>query len=125
MYQENSFSGQAPAKAAIELVASDELSGRSGGKSQREYLTRLFLEGVERQLMQKGSSARGSLVRRHRILCGVLPQQLADVSDYSKAEILLIERGLRLVSASEERRLVKLIETFPARRQNQEVQQGG
>ncbi len=100
MYQENSFSGQAPAKAAIELVASDEISGRSGGESQKEYLTRLFLEGVEQRLVQKGSGARASLVRRHRILCGVMPQQLAGVSGYAKADIHLIERGLREVSAS-------------------------
>ncbi len=119
MYQEHSFSGQVPAKAAIELVTSDEISGRSGGESQKEYLTRLFLEGVEQRLVQKGSGARGSLVRRHRILCGVMPQQLAGVSGYAKADILLIERGLREVSASEERRLVKLIETFPARKISQ------
>ncbi len=119
MYQESSFSGQAPAKAAIELVASDKISGRSGGESQKEYLTRLFLEGVERRLMQKGSGARASLVRRHRILCGVMPQQLAEISGYSKADILLIERGLREVSALEERRLLKLIETFPARKISQ------
>ena len=116
MYQDHSFSGQAPALAAIELVASEEVSERSGGESQKEYLTRLFLEGVERRLMLKGSGAAGSLVRRHRILCGVMPQQLADLSGYSKADILLIERGLREVSAPEESRLVKLLETFPARK---------
>jgi hypothetical protein len=65
--------------------------------------------------MQKGSGASGSRVRRNRILCGVLPQQLAHVSGYSKDDVLLIERGLREVSASEEKRLLKLIETFPAR----------
>lgn len=119
MYQENCFSGQAPAKAAIELVASDEISEGSRGESQNEYLTRLFLEGVERRLLQKGSGARASSVRRHRILCGVLPQQLADVSGYSKSDLLLVERGLLEFSASEERRMIELIETFPARKISQ------
>ena len=94
MYQENGFSGQAPAMAAIELVASDRILAGNRGENQKQYLTRLFLEGVERRLLQKGSGAHASPVRRHRILCGVMPQQLADVSDYSKSDILLLERGL-------------------------------
>jgi len=114
MYQENSFSGQVPAKAAIELVASGAVSEGSRSENQKEYLARLFLEGVERRLFQKGSSAHASPLRRHRILCGVMPQQLANVSGYSKSDILLLERGLLEVSVSEERRLLKLIETFPA-----------
>lgn len=114
MYQQNSFSGQAPAKAAIDLIANDEISEGSGGENQQEYLTRLFLEGVERRLLQKGSGAHASPVRRHRILCGVMPQQLADVSGYSKSDILLLEHGLVKVSTSAEIRLLKLIETFPA-----------
>jgi len=113
MYQQNSFSGQAPAKAAIELVASDEISEGSRGENQQEFLVRLFLEGVERRLLQKGSGAHASPVRRHRILCGVMPQQLADVSGYSKSDILLLERGLLKVSTLAENRLLKLIETFP------------
>ncbi|MCA9125108.1 MAG: hypothetical protein KDB11_33260 [Planctomycetales bacterium] len=114
MYQENGFSGQAPAKAAIDLVASEEISAGNRGESQRQYLTRLFLEGVEQRLSQKGSGASDSAVHRHRILCGVTPQQLADVSGYLKADILLMEHGLRKVSASEAKRLIALIETFPA-----------
>jgi len=114
MYQENGFSGQAPAKAAIELVASDEISAGNRGENQRQYLTRLFLDGIERRLSQKGSGAHASAVRRHRILCGVMPQQLADVSSYSKSDILLLERGLLEVSALEEKQLLELIETFPA-----------
>ncbi|MDA1055650.1 MAG: hypothetical protein O3C40_35085 [Planctomycetota bacterium] len=114
MYQENCFSGQAPAKASIDLVANDEIPAGSRGENQREYLTRLFLEAVERRLLQKGSGAHGSPVRRHRILCGVTPRQLADVSGYSKADILLSEHGLLELSAAEEKRLVKLTETFPA-----------
>ncbi|MDA1055761.1 MAG: hypothetical protein O3C40_35660 [Planctomycetota bacterium] len=113
MYQENGFSGQAPAKAAIDLVASDEIPA-GNGENQRQYLTRLFLEGVEQRLAQKGNSAHASPVRRHRILCGVTPQQLADVSGFSKADILRLEHGLREVSASEEKRLLELIESFPA-----------
>ena len=113
MYQENSFCGQAPAWAAIELVASGELS-ELDGESQKDYLRRLFLEGVERQLSQKGSGAFGSPVRAHRILCGVTPQQLADAAGYSKTDILLLERGIRDVSAAEARRIVRLVETFPA-----------
>lgn len=114
MYQENAFSGQAPALAAIELIASEQISEGNRGENQKEYLTRLFLEGVGQRLLQKGSSAHASPVRRHRILCGVLPQQLAAASGYSKSDILLLERGLVDVSASEERRLLKLSETFPA-----------
>lgn len=114
MYQENSFSGQAPALAAIELVAKDETE-HDGAESQKDYLKRLFLEGVERRLMRKGSGAYESPVRAHRILCGVTPQQLADAAGYSKAEILLLERGVRMVSAAELKRLIRLIETFPAR----------
>jgi hypothetical protein len=115
MYQENGFSGQAPAKAAIELVARDEICEGGRGENQKEYLTRLFLEGVEQRLLHKGSGAHGSLVRRHRILCGVQPQQLADLAGYSKSDIPLLERGLLQVSAAEKRRLLKLIETIPAR----------
>ena len=115
MYQENNFSGQAPAKAAIDLVASDAVSEVSG-ESQKDYLTRLFLESVERRLLRKGNGAHGSPVRRHRILCGVTPKQLADVSNYSKADILLLERGVRELSAAEAKRLIQLIETFPARK---------
>lgn len=115
MYQENSYSGQVPAKAAIELIASDTISVASGA-SQKDYLTRLFLEGVELRLLRKGSGALGSPVRAHRILCGVTPQQLADAAGYSKSEILLLERGIREVSAAEVKRLVQLIETFPARK---------
>ena len=115
MYQENSFSGQAPAMAAIELVARDAVSEASG-ESQKVYLTRLFLEGVERRLLWKGSGAHGSPLRMHRILCGVTPQQLADAAGYSKAEILLLERGVQEVSAAEVKRLIQLIETFPARK---------
>ena len=118
MYQDNDFSGQAPAKAAIDLVASDEILEASG-ENQKDYLTRLFLEGVERRLMRKGSGAHGSPVRSHRILCGVTPQQLADASGYSKADILLLERGVRDVTAAEAKRLVQLIETFPARKVNE------
>ena len=114
MYQENAFSGQAPAKAAIELVANEKVTEGSRGENQRDYLTRLFLEGVEQRLVQKGSGAHASRVRRHRILCGVLPQQLADSSGYSKSDILLLERGLLQVSGAEDRRLMKLIETFPS-----------
>lgn len=105
MYQENAFSGQAPAKAAIDLVARN--------KEQAEYLANLFLDDVGQRLFHKGSAAHASPVRRHRIFCGVLPQELAQVSDYSKAEILHLERGLSPVTASEEKRLIKLIETFP------------
>lgn len=115
MYQENSFSGQAPAKAAIDLVASDT-AAHPGAESQKKYLTRLFLEGVEQRLLHKGSGAHGSLVRAHRILCGVTPEQLAAISEYSGAEILLIERGIQKLSAAESRRLVQCIETFPARK---------
>ncbi|MEO8496839.1 MAG: hypothetical protein ABI614_17350, partial [Planctomycetota bacterium] len=114
MYQENGFSGQAPAKAAIELVANKNITAGTRGENQQEYLTRLFLEGVERRLLQKGSGAHASSVRRHRILCGVSPQQLAKASGYSKADILNYEHGLLDVSATEERRLLKLIEIFPA-----------
>ena len=114
MYQENGFSGQAPAKAAIDLVASDEIPTGNCGENQRQYLTRLFLEGVEQRLAQKGNSAHASPVRWHRILCGVTPQQLADVSGFSKADILRLEHGPREVSASEEKRLLELIESFPA-----------
>ena len=92
MYQENAFSGQAPAKAAIDLVSRDQ--------KQAEYLTRLFLDGVGQRLFHKGSAAHASPVRRCRVLSGVLPQELADVSTYSKSEILHIERGLLQVSAS-------------------------
>ena len=125
MYQENSFSGQAPAKAAIDLVASDTLVGnriaggtlsQAGKESQKDYLIRLFLEGVERRLLQKGSGAHGSPIRVHRILCGVTPQQLASVSGYSRSDILLIERGIHALSASETRQIVQLIETFPSRK---------
>ena len=114
MYQENSFSGQAPAKAAIDLVASDTVP-HAGGESQKAYLTRLFLEGVEQRLLHKGSGAHGSPVRAYRILCGVTPEQLAEISGYSAGDILLIERGIQKLSASESRRLIQLIETFPAR----------
>jgi hypothetical protein len=114
MYHENGFSGQAPAKAAIDLVASDEISAGNRGENQRQYLTRLFLEGVEQRLAQKGNGAHASPVRRHRILCGVSPQQLADVSGFSKADILRLEHGPREVRASEEKRLLELIESFPA-----------
>ncbi|MEO2017102.1 MAG: hypothetical protein ABGZ53_22330 [Fuerstiella sp.] len=116
MYQENGFSGQVPARAAIELVARDDICEGSRAESQREYLSRLFLEGVEQRLLHKGSGAHASPVRRHRIFCGVLPQQLADLAGYSKSDILLLERGLLQVSTPEERRLLKLIETIPARR---------
>ena len=116
MYQENSFSGQVPAKAAIELVASDEIPEGSRGENQREYLTRLFLDGVEQRLQHKGSGAQASLVRRHRIYCGVLPQHLAEVAGYLKSDILLLERGLLQVSAAEERRLLTLIEAIPVPR---------
>ena len=115
MYQENSFSGQAPAKAAIDLVASDTVQN-AGAESQKDYLTRLFLEGVEQRLLHKGSGAHGSPVRAHRILCGVTPEQLAEISGYSGADILLIERGIKKLSASESRRLVQFIETFPSRK---------
>ena len=114
MYQENGFSGQVPAKAAIDLVASEEISAGDRSENQRQYLTRLFLEGVERRLAQKGSGAAESALRRHRILCGVTPQQLAEVSGFSKADILRLENGQREPSASEEQRLLKLIERFPA-----------
>ena len=115
MYQENSFSGQAPAKAAIDLVAHDTIP-HPGAESQKNYLTRLFLEGVEQRLLHKGSGAHGSPVRAHRILCGVTPEQLAESSGYSAGDILLIERGIQKLSASESRRLIQLIETFPARK---------
>ena len=114
MYQKNAFSGQAPAKAAIELIASDKIGEGDRGENQKKHLTRLFLEGVEQRLLQKGSSAHASPIRRHRILCGVLPQQLAEAADYSKSEILQLDRGLLEVSVSERRRLLELIETFPA-----------
>lgn len=122
MYQENSFSGQAPAKAAIDLVARDTITmtngngPHAGAESQQAYLTRLFLEGVEQRLLHKGSGAHGSPVRAHRILCGVTPEQLADVSGYSRSDILLIERGIRKLSASDSRKLVQIIETFPDRK---------
>ncbi|MEJ7592451.1 MAG: hypothetical protein WKF77_12945 [Planctomycetaceae bacterium] len=115
MYQENSFSGQVPAKAAIDLVASDTVQN-AGTESQKDYLTRLFLEGVAQRLLHKGSGAHGSPVRAHRILCGVTPEQLADISGCSGADILLIERGIKKLSASESRRLIQFIETFPARK---------
>lgn len=115
MYQENSFSGQAPAKAAIDLIAIDTVP-HAGTESQKEYLTRLFLEGVEQRLLHKGSGAHGSPVRAHRILCGVTLEQLAEISGYSGADILLIERGIQKLSASESRRLVQFIETIPARK---------
>ncbi len=121
MYQENSFSGQAPAKAAIDLVANDTVTiaavtVQAGAESQRNYLTRLFLEGVEQRLLHKGSGAHGSPVRAHRILCGVTPEQLAEISGYSRSDILLIERGIQKLSAAETRRLVQCIETIPARK---------
>lgn len=97
MYQENSFSGQAPAKAAIDLIAIDTVP-HAGTESQKEYLTRLFLEGVEQRLLHKGSGAHGSPVRAHRILCGVTLEQLAEISGYSGADILLIERGIQKLS---------------------------
>lgn len=115
MYQENGFSGQVPARAAIELVASDTISEESG-ENQRDYLERLFLDGVEQRLLRKGSGAQGSPVRAHRILCGVTPQQLADAARYDKADILLLERGIRTVSAAETKRLVQIIESFPAQK---------
>ncbi len=122
MYQENSFSGQAPAKAAIDLVASDTATIPNGtvphavAESQKDFLTRLFLEGVAQRLLHKGSGAHGSPVRAHRILCGVTPEQLAEISGYSRSDILLIERGIQKLSAAESRRLVQCIETFPARK---------
>ncbi len=115
MYQENSFSGQAPAKAAIDLVASDNVQ-EAGTESQKDYLTRLFLEGVEQRLLHKGSGAHGSPVRAHRILSGVTPEQLAEISGYSAADILLVERGIKKLTAAECRRLVQCIETFPAQK---------
>ena len=115
MYQENSFSGQAPAKAAIDLAARETVP-HAGAESQKDYLTRLFLEGVEQRLLQKGSGAHGSSVRAHRILCGVTPEQLARISGYSRSDILLIERGLRKLSPSESRQLIQFIDTFPARK---------
>jgi len=115
MYQENSFSGQAPAKAAIDLVASDTAQD-AGAESQKDYLTRLFLEGVEQRLLHKGSGAHGSPVRAHRILCGVTPEQLSEVSGYSAGDILLIERGIQKLTTAESRRIVKCIETFPAQK---------
>jgi len=115
MYQENSFSGQAPAKAAIDLVATDAVVNPQG-ETQRDYLTRLFLEGVEERLLRKGSGAYGSPVRAHRILCGVMPQQLADASGYSKADLLLVERGIRQLNATQTKRILQIIETFPARK---------
>ena len=115
MYQENSFSGQVPAKAAIDLIASEDIR-ESSGESQKDYLSRLFLTGVERRLSRKGSGAHASPVRRHRIFCGVTPQQLANAAGYSSADILLLERGIRKVNAAETKRLVQLIETFPARK---------
>lgn len=115
MYQENSFSGQAPAKAAIDLIAAEDIPEASG-ESQKDYLSRLFLTGVEGRLSRKGSGAHASPVRRHRIFCGVTPQQLANAAGYSSAAILLMERGIQKVSAAETKRLVQLIETFPARK---------
>ena len=114
MYQEIAFSGQAPAKATIDLIASDTITEGNRGENQKEYLTRLFLEGIKQRLLKKGSGAHASPIRGHRILCGVLPQQLADAAGYAKSDILLLERGILDVNASEERRLLKLIETFPA-----------
>ena len=115
MYQENSFSGQAPAKAAIDLVASDTVP-HAGAESQKNYLTRLFLEGVVQRLFHKGSGAHGSPVRAHRILCGVTPEELAGISGYSRSDILLIERGIQKLTTGDSRRLVQCIETFPARK---------
>ena len=119
MYQENAFSGQAPAKAGIDLISRDKIVEGDRGENQKEYLARLFLEGVGQRLLQKGSAAHASPIRRHRILCGVLPQQLAQSSGYAKSDILLLERGLLEVNATEERRLIKLIETFPASKINE------
>lgn len=115
MYQENSFSGQAPAKAAIDLIASDDIS-EANGENQKDYLSRLFLTGVERRLSRKGSGAHASPIHRHRIFCGATPQQLASAAGYSRIDILLLERGIRKVSAAETKRLVQLIETFPSRK---------
>jgi transcriptional regulator with XRE-family HTH domain len=118
MYQEKCFSGQAPAKAVIDMVA---LEGKreASGENQRHYLTRLFLEGVERQLSRKGTAAHDSPLRWHRILCGVTPRQLADASGISKDHLLLVERGSRKISAAELKRLLNLIESFPAEKVKQ------
>lgn len=118
MYQEKCFSGQAPAKAVIDMVA---LEGKreASGENQRDYLTRLFLEGVERQLSRKGTAAHGSPLRWHRILCGVTPGQLANLSGIPKDHLLLVERGNRKVNAAEIKRLLKLIESFPAEKVKQ------
>ncbi len=116
MYQQNAFSSQVPAAAAIELVANEDATPNERGETQSEYLKRLFLAGVDQQLRQKGSGAQGSTLRGHRILCGVTPEQLAELSGEDRDELLLIERGLRPIRAATERRLIELIQQVPRRK---------
>ena len=116
MYQGNAFSAQAPAEAAIELIARDNAIVNEQGETQKDYLKRLFLKGVDQQLRQKGSGAQGSTLRMHRVLCGVTPEQLAELSGENKNELLLVERGLRRISSSKEKRLIGLMQQLPQRK---------
>ncbi len=115
MCQGNSFSAQVPAKAAIELIAADDGGINESGETQIEYLERLFLEGVDRQLRQKGSAALGSMIRKQRILCGVTVEQLAELSGENKDELLLIERGVQQILAATQKRLIRLTQQRPRR----------
>lgn len=112
MYQNNAFATQAPAAAAIELIASANSAVNDQGESQKDYLQRLFLEGVDQRLRRKGSGAQGSAIRKYRILCGVTPEKLAELCGESKDELLLIERGLRRVRAAQEKRLIRLMQQY-------------
>ena len=95
MYQGNAFSVKSPAEAAIELITKDNATVNEQGETQMDYLKRLFLEGVDQRLRQKGSGAQGSTLREQRILCGVTPEQLAELSGENKNELLLVERGTK------------------------------
>lgn len=112
MYQENAFSSQAPAKAAIELVAGGNSIINDLGETQKDYLTRLFLEGAEEQLRKKGNGGRASELRKHRILCGVTPEILARLAGEEKQELLLAERGLRIISSRQRKRLINLTHQY-------------
>ena len=105
MYKENGFSSQAPAKVVIEFVARDP--------QENEYLTSLFIEGLTEHLRKQGSGLQDSIVRKHRILCGVSAEQVTSVSRFTRDEILLIEQGKISLSPSQARKLLEKINVFP------------
>jgi len=110
MYQNATFSNQAPAKVVFDLVASDE--EYEGDKTEREYLEQLFKQKMNRRFEVDGSDLYNSPLRLHRNYCGTSAEQLASVCDYSANDIMLIERGKKDVSDEEVATLMLLAEEF-------------